>query len=281
MKDFLRQNGMLLLVIALLLSILIGIFGYVMGGRADPLSNIVNTVTAPVRGGIAAAADWVEGVYAYVFRYGEMQAELESLRAQVGELREKVVQGEEASRENEQLRELLDLKARRRDFELEAAKVTARSTSNWEESTLTLSKGSDHGVEPGDCVITQTGVLVGVVSKVGFNWCTVSTVINTGTEIGGIITRTYSAGVLEGDFSLMNRGRLKLNYLPEGAQLVSGDEVLTSGRGDMFPSGLVVGRVEGVFTDPSGQTRYAVVQPAVTLDALIQVFVIKEFEIVE
>ena len=87
--------------------------------------------------------------------------------------------------------------------------------------------------------------------------------------------------MLEGDFSLMNQGRLKLNYLPEGAQLVTGDEVLTSGRGEMFPSGLKVGQVEGVFTDPSGQTRYAVVEPAVALDNLIEVFVIKDFEITE
>ena len=47
MKNFLRQNGILLLVIALLLSVLIGIVSLVMGGSADPLSNIVNTVTSP------------------------------------------------------------------------------------------------------------------------------------------------------------------------------------------------------------------------------------------
>lgn len=280
MKDFLRQNGVLLLVIALLASILIGIASFVLSGEADPLSNIVNTITSPVRGGIAAAADWVEGAYAYVFRKGELEDELDALRTQVGELQEKVRQGEEASRENEQLRDLLGLQARRRDFVFEAAKVTARSTANW-ESTLTLSKGSAAGVEAGDCVVTQTGVLVGVVAETGLNWCTVSTVINTETEIGGIVTRTYSAGVLEGDFSLMNEGKLKLNYLPEGAQLVTGDEVLTSGRGEVFPSGLEVGRVEGVFTDPSGQTRYAVVNPSVALDSLIEVFVIKDFEITE
>lgn len=38
MKHFLRQNGLLLLIIALLLSVLIGIVSAVMGGNADPLS---------------------------------------------------------------------------------------------------------------------------------------------------------------------------------------------------------------------------------------------------
>ena len=280
MKDFLRQNGILLLVIALLLSILIGVLSVVMGGQADPLSNLTNTIVSPLRGGVTAAADWVEGVYTYIFHYGELEQELNGLRVRVGELEEQVRQGEEASRENEQLRELLNLQARRRDFVFEGARVTARSTSNW-ESTLTLSKGSSSGIEAGDCVVTETGVLVGVVAETGTNWSTVSTIINTETQMGGIVNRTYSAGVLEGDFALMNQGRLKMNYLPEGAQLVSGDEVLTSGRGEIFPSGLVVGTVEGVFTDPSGQTRYAVVKPAVDLDVLIKVFVIKDFEIIE
>jgi rod shape-determining protein MreC len=122
---------------------------------------------------------------------------------------------------------------------------------------------------------------VGVVSQVGLNWATVSTVINTDMEMGGIVTRTYAAGVLEGDFTLMSEGKLKMNYLPDGAQLVSGDEVLTSGRGDVYPAGLVVGQIEGVFTDASGQSRYAVVVPKAQLDALVEVFVIKDFDIVE
>ena len=280
MKDFLRQNGILLLVIALLLSILIGVTSAFLGGQADPLSNLVNVVITPIRGGVSAAADWMEGVYTYVFRYGELEDELNGLRTRVGELEDELRQNEEAVRENEQLRELLNLQARRRDFTFEDVRITGRSTSNW-ESTLTLNKGTSSGIEAGDCVITETGVLVGVVAETGANWSTVSTVINTDTQMGGIVNRTYSAGVLEGDFSLMNQGKLKMNYLPEGAQLVSGDEVLTSGRGEVFPSGLVVGTVEGVFTDPSGQTRYAVVEPAVDLDVLIKVFVIKDFEIVE
>ena len=166
MKDFLRQNGILLVIIALLLTILIGVGTAFMGGNADPLSNVVNTVTSPIRNGIAAAADWAEGVYNYVFRYGQIQEELDSLRAQVAELEDQVREGQEAAKQNERLRELLDLQAKREDFVFESARVTGRSTDNW-ASTLTISKGTSAGVEAGDCVVTSTGVLVGVVSKVG------------------------------------------------------------------------------------------------------------------
>ena len=280
MKDFLRRNGIWLLVIAFLLSVLIGVFSAVMGGNADPLSNLVTTITAPVRNGVAAVGDWVQGVSRYVFRYGEMEQQIADLETENAQLQEQVRESQEALQENELLRDLLDLREQRRDFVFESAKVTARSASNW-ESTLTLSKGSESGVQEGNCVITSTGVLVGVVSEVGSHYATVSTVIDTGMEMGGIITRTNAAGVLEGDFSLMQEGKLRLSYLPDEAQLVTGDEVLTSGRGDVYPSGLVVGQVEGVFSDASGMNRYAVVVPEVNLDTLVEVFVIKEFDIVE
>ena len=280
MKDFLRQNGILLVVIALLLSILIGVASAFLGGNSDPLSNLFNTVTAPIRGGVSAVTNWAEGVYTYVFHYQELHDELDELRLQVAELEEEVRNGQEASRENEQLRSLLDLQERRRDFVFENAKVTARSTSNW-ESTLTLSKGTSAGVAVGNCVITETGKLVGVVSETGLNWSTVSTVINTDIEMGGIVTRTYSAGILEGDFALMQEGKLKLSYLPENTDLVSGDEVLTSGRGGVYPAGLLVGTVDTVHTDDSGMTRYAIITPSADLNNLQQVFVITDFDIVE
>ena len=199
---------------------------------------------------------------------------------EIAEMEEQARSGQDALREHEQLRELLNLQQRRRDFVFESARITAPATSNW-QSTLTISKGTNFGIEAGDCVVTETGVLVGVVSTVGSNSAVVSTVINTDIDMGGMIARTYSSGILEGDFTLMEEGKLKLSYLPDGARLVAGDEVLTSGKGGIYPSGLVVGHVDGVFTDPSGQTRYAVILPEVELGSLIEVFVIKEFDIVE
>ena len=252
----------------------------ILSGSTDPLSNLANTLTSPFKSGVSAMLDWAEGVYGYVFQFSEMEQELSDLRRRVADLEEQARQGQEALAENAQLRELLNLQERRKDLEFESAKITARSTSNW-ESTLTISKGSAAGVEAGDCVITETGVLVGVVSETSLLSSTVATLIDTSIEVGGVVTRTYSAGILEGDFDLMNQGLLRLSYLPEGAGLVAGDEVLTSGLGGIYPAGLVVGRVQGVFNDAAGMSRYAIVDPSVELGGLIEVFVIKDFDVVE
>ena len=196
------------------------------------------------------------------------------------ELQAKIREAEAAIQENERLYNLLELTSKGKEFTKEAAMVTARSTSNW-ESTLTLSKGSAQGIEVDDCVVDEYWNLVGIVAEVGENWCTVRTLIDANTEMGGQLVRTGGAAILEGDLALMGEGKLKLTYLPENSQLMSGDLVITSGRGGVYPSGLVAGHVEEVRTDASGMTDYAVIVPETDLGNLQQVFVIKDFTIVE
>ena len=277
MKDFLRQNGILLVVIAVLCAALIGVLSALL--NFSPVSNLVGVLSTPFRSVVAAVADWVEDRYNYSFQYDELVEENETLRQQVADLQGQIREAQDANRQNELYRELLGLAEKRSDFELEDATVTLHTTSNW-NSTLTINKGSNVDVAVGDCVVDAYGNLVGVISEVGLNYSVLSTVIDPSTEIGGRIPRTDDNAVLEGDFTLMREGRLKLSYLPENSQLISGDQITTSGLGDIYPSGLVVGTVESIHTEADGLTRYAVVTPAADLDDLRYVFVIKDFDVV-
>lgn len=280
MKDFLRHNGILILIIAVLLAAITAVASYALKGTANPLSNALGVVTTPIRNGVSSFVGWAEGVYNYSFQYQELEEENQRLRSQIAELEEKAREGEAASKENELLREALGLRAKRSDFVLESARVTARSTSNW-ASTLTLSKGSVQDVAAGDCVVDAAGNLVGIIDEVGSNYSVMITVVDANLQMGGIVSRTDSTAMLEGDFTLMQEGRLKMTYLPENTELLTGDLVLTSGLTGIYPSGLVVGTIESLHTDPSGMSRYAVLAPAADLDRLVEVFIIKEFDIVE
>ena len=273
MKDFFRHNGVLILIIAVLLALITLVTSVLLGGTANPIASAVGFVTTPVRNGINGFVNWVEGVYDYAFQYDQLVEENEQLKIQIAEMEEQVRQAEADSRENERLRSLLGLREQRKD-------LTWESATNW-YSTFTISKGENMGIAAEDCVIDQYGNLVGVVTTVGLNWATVTTIIDTDTEMGGILARTDTAAILEGDFALMGEGKLKLSYLPENTDLVSGDEVLTSGRGGVYPAGLLVGTVDTVHTDDSGMTRYAIITPSADLNNLQQVFVITDFDIVE
>ena len=284
MKDFLKQNGILILVIALLLALITTVLSFTFGGIANPFANLAGVIATPFRNGIHAFVTWTEGVYSDAFERAAMAEELEELKRENAKLQEQAREGDAASRENERLRSLLGLKEKRRSFDFEAATVTARGSSNW-SSTLTVNKGSAQDVAAGDCVVDEYGNLVGVVSQVGLNWATLITVVDVDLEMGGLISRTDGAAILEGDFSLMGEGKLKLTYLPEGVQLLAGDAVLTSGliSGDkaIYPSRLLVGYVEEVRTDESGMSDYAVLTPATQLESLEQVFIIKDFDVVD
>ena len=280
MKDFFRNNGLIILVIAVLLAALTAVGAYALQGVPSPLGNVLGVVTTPIRNGISALAGWAEGVYNYSFRYDELQAENERLKAEIAELEAAAREGEADSKENERFRELLELRPKNRSFDLESATVTARSSTNW-ASTLTLSKGSDQGVAAGDCVVDSSWNLVGIIEAVGTNWSTMLTVVDANLEMGAFLSRTESIAILEGDFALMAEGKLKLTYLPENTELITGDLVLTSSMGGNYPSDLVVGSIESIHTDASGISRYAVITPAADLDSLVQVFVIKDFDIVE
>ena len=278
MKQFFRQNGILIVIIAVLLAAIIGVCSAIFG--LSPLSNMLGVLSTPFRAGVDAVASWVEDRYNYAFRYDELLAENESLRQQVADLQEEIRAAQDANRQNELYWELLNLAERRADFDLEDATVTVRATSNW-SSTLTINKGSSVDVAVGDCVVDQYGNLVGVITEVGYNWSTLATVVDPSTEIGGRIPRTDDEAVLEGDFTLMGEGRLKLSYLPENTVPISGDQVTTSGLGDQYPAGLVVGTIESIHTEASGLTRYAVVEPAADLENIKYVFVIKSFDVVQ
>ena len=280
MKDFFRRNGLLILIAAILLALVTTGFSMLLGGKANPVANFVNFITTPVRNGISAVTNWAEERYSDAFELEQMKTELADLKKENAELQAKIREAEAAIQENERLYNLLELTPKGKEFTKEAAMVTARSTSNW-ESTLTLSKGSAQGIEVDDCVVDEYWNLVGIVAEVGENWCTVRTLIDANTEMGGQLVRTGGAAILEGDLALMGEGKLKLTYLPENSQLMSGDLVTTSGRGGVYPSGLVAGHVEEVRTDASGMTDYAVIVPETDLGNLQQVFVIKDFTIVE
>lgn len=280
MKKFFHSTGGLVVLIALLLAALTLVVSLFFTG-SDPIANIVGVVTSPFRSAGAGVADWFERSVERRYQADQLEEEVERLRQQLSDMEAAAREGQQAIEENKNLRELLGLRAKRRDLtDFESAYITAHTLSNW-ESSFTISKGTQHGVEVNQCVIDAYGNLVGVISDTGLNWATVTTLVDTNLDMGGMVARTDVAAILEGDFSLMEQGRLKLSYLPEHTELLAGDEVVTSGKGGVYPSGIAVGTVESIQNDPSGMTQYAIVIPKTDLASLKQVFVIKSFDIVE
>ena len=100
-------------------------------------------------------------------------------------------------------------------------------------------------------------------------------------SVGAYVGANGSSGMVVGEYALMREKTAKLTFLADGAQIFTGDEVLTSGSGGAFPAGLVIGTLSSVQSEAGGQIEYGVVKPQCDLDALVQVFIIKDFQVVE
>ena len=280
MKRFLEKRGLWLLLAIAVVAVTLAAMS-ILSSTASPLGNLVGVITSPFRSAAQSVADWYNEKQDYFADNRALRAANEELKRQIAEMQADVRDAETALEENARYREMLGLREKHRSFELESARVLNRSQSNW-TSSLTLNCGTDYGIAVGDCVITERYELVGVVSEAGYNWCTVLTVIDTDSSLGARVFRTGDVGLAQGDFALMGQGLLELSYLPnEGSQLLPGDLVLSSGLGGHYPADLTIGSVREVRTDDSGAASYAVVQPAADLETLTQVFVVKDFEIVD
>lgn len=281
MKKYLQQYGVRLAVIVALTALLVALAIRPRDdGTSGPLSEVANSLRIPIQGAVGSVVDWMQGIYGYVYQYDKLVAENESLRQQLAEAQDQVRQGADALEENARLRTLLGYLEKNTSFITESAMITSWDASNW-TSSFTISKGSDNGIEKGDCVITESGMMVGQVSELGNNWATVRTIIDVNMDAGVLVGDSSIAAMLVGDYALMQDNQCKLSYFTEDATLFEGDSVVTSGRGGAFPSGIVVGTVTELRSEAGGQSYYAVVDPAVDLSLLSQVFIIKDFEVIE
>jgi len=278
LKKFLKDYGLWILFATAVIAVALAVMSF-FASTSSPLVNLAGVLSSPFRNAYSALANWATEQQAYFADNQALLEENQALRNQIAEMEREMRLAKDDSEENARLRKLLELREKRRDFQFEAANITQQSSSNW-ISSLTLNRGTLHGVAVNNCVVTEEGFLAGIVTEVGLNWCTVLTVLDTDTSLGALVFRSGDVAVAQGDFVLMNEGRLSLTYLPADCELLIGDLVVTSGLGGYYPADLVIGKVESLQLDDSGSTRFAVVKPSAQLDELKQVFIIKSFDIV-
>ena len=279
-KNYLKKHGVKAAVIVVICAIFMLVGAASRDGQAGIAADAQGSLAAPARSAATAIRGWMEGIYGYLYEYEMLVEQNNALRGDLAEAQEMAREYEELKAENERLYALLDLEKRRSELSYAACKIVSWDTSNY-TSAFTIGKGSDNGIELGDCVITEYGALVGQVCELGSNWATVRTIIDVNMDVGAFVGSNNYAGVISGEFSLMKQGLTRVTYLASGAQIFNDDEVLTSGKGGAFPSGLLIGTVSTVMTAAGGQNTYGVVEPACDVTSLSQVFVVTDYAIVE
>lgn len=174
----------------------------------------------------------------------------------------------EMKKENERLKELLDLKKTTEQVSI-PAKVIGRDLSLWKK-TMTLDKGKKDGLEKAMAVIVSKGVIGKVVELTA----TTSKIIllnDPDARIAVISSDSRSHGVVSGDGSDI----LKMRYVDLDSGIKEGEVIMSSGMTHDFPANLKMGIVRKVRKDKNGLHLVAEVEPYADLSKVEEVLCIK------
>jgi len=147
------------------------------------------------------------------------------------------------------------------DFEHIGAIVLTR-TVNPLGTTLMIDKGSSDGLEVGNPVVVNEGILIGKITKLEEKRSVVRLINDNGSAIGAtILNNDRSIGLVEGGYGL----GVRMNYIPQNEIVSPGDIIVSSGLTEGIPKGLVIGTIEIVDKQPHEPFQQAVITPATDL----------------
>ena len=178
--------------------------------------------------------------------------------------------------ENDRLRSMLDFKEKNPQFKLSASTVISKDTSNY-YSTFLIDKGLNDGIKTNMPVVGAKG-LIGYVVEAGNGFSKIQTIIEGGSSVGCVVVRTGNTAVAEGDTALLKDGLMSMHYISKEMNLVEGDLIESSGLGQIYPSGLLIGRIKEITTNAVTKSQYAIVQPIEDLELIREVFVITNYD---
>ena len=273
MKHYFSNRVRVVLLLALLLAVGMTLVSSLMGITVPEM--LVKTVLTPIRTGVSKLTDKAQQLYSYVYEYESLAAENAALKEQLAQMEENSRYADAVARENERLRDMLDLTNSREDFVYVDGYIISRSSQEWSQ-TVTIDTGANAGIEPGMCAITANGEVVGLISEVGSNYAVIRTVMDASLEISATIAATGYNGIVQGGSASGTVDLLRMDYLPSSAVIRNNDQVVTSGS-TLYPRNLILGHVVDADFDDTGIAKFALLEPAVNVGSLEQIFIITDY----
>ena len=274
LKDFFKTSSFKVLAIAVV--VLLGLIIYTATAGGSLLASLLGFVTSPMQSVSTQATGAVtEFVDLDALSRDELKSMIDSLTQENAQLRDQLVDYENTLQENEQLKVQLEITEEEPENTLRAATVIGRDPNDVFYG-FSIDQGTLNGVEAGDPVITQNG-LVGIVSQAYATTSKVTTLLSEDVKVSAVDSACGESGVIASDIASASSGLLRLEYLPSDTQAQVGDIITTSGAGSAYPADIIIGRVESVQKSESDISQYAVVRPYEVLTSVQEVFVIIDF----
>ena len=202
----------------------------------------------------------------------EKYKELQNKEEQVDSV---IAQNENLQSEIDKLKATLELNTILSDKVYLNATVVSRNIGYW-YNELTIDKGSKNGIEKGMAVVVPQG-LIGQITKVSNYSSTVKLLSNENMNDKISVKIKTKDDYVYGLISMYDSksNTYTVEGISENVNITKGADVITTGMGTIFPSGLMVGKVKKVTTDNFDLSKVVEVESAVNFDDLDYVTVLK------
>ena len=275
-KRNIEKKYIILFIIAIIM-IILTILSYTLKKKEK-----LNIVESFVKDSIIS----VENVIFYPFRFVvnivSEYSELKDIKKENDILKTSLDRIESIETENVELRHQLDsLKEELNidytlaDYEYLNATVTNRNINYW-YNTITIDKGTNSGVEVEMPVINAYGLIGKVISVTTFtSTVRLITTSDTNNKISvSIISENEKLNGLINGYDYNNQ-TLEVEGISNTKTVRVGDLVYTSGLGGVFPSGILIGKVESITTDSYDLSKIINVTPSANFDNINYVTILK------
>jgi rod shape-determining protein MreC len=198
------------------------------------------------------------------------QQENNRLKKIVVQLNQENIRLRETASANERLRKLLQLKGEL-SGPSQVAEVVGRGPSPFLQ-TIYINKGRKDGLIRGMPVLLPDGV-VGRLEKTSGHFSQVVLLNDPGFAVDCLVQRSRVRGVLTG---IPGGGNCQVKYIARTEDIRAGDIMITSGLDQVYPKGLVLGRVVRVDSKVKGIFLFVEVFPEYKASQMEEVLIFQK-----
>lgn len=241
---------------------------------ASIIDNATNTALEPVVEGTYNVSISIKDFFQRLFALRQVDKDFAELKGKINKLEVENQFMKDLQLENQRLVELLGYMEKNPEYKYISARVIAKDPGSW-FMEFTINRGTNDGVEVDMAVANQYG-LIGRIIQTTKNTADVITLIDSRSAAAGVVERSRDQGIVKGAQDPESKNPLcYLDHLPNDADLIPGDIVLSSSLGGIFPKGIVIGEIQEVVLE-SNSVAYAILAPAVDFGHIEEVLIITQ-----
>jgi len=205
-------------------------------------------------------------------RLGEIRTlrqERDQLLSDVRRLTEENSRLKEAQYENQVLREQLGLAKKKTGLNLLPAEIIGRDVSGFSDIVL-INRGRRDGIKKDNPVVSSQ-FLVGRIKEVYSRSAKVQFITAVDSVVNAMLQNSRAKGVVKGGIGY----GLEMESIPKNTKIERDELVITSGLGETFPKGLIIGQVKEILSDQGDIFRNIRLTTPINFNSLEIVFIVK------